>query len=296
MPLLPILKSKLKENEGVEMRLARSYLFVPGTKEDIIKKAISSDADCIILDLEDAVALSEKEHARETVKEILIGFHKERELIVRINDTKSPYWEQDLICAVTNGAAGIMVPKSESEQGIRIVCNKVRDIDSSGRFYVIPLIETAKGVQFAYAISTADEMISRLAFGSIDFSLDIDCALTENGLELLYARSQIVIASKAAGIGSPIDTIYPDLNNEVGLENETKFVKQLGFKGKLLIHPKQIHIVHQVFSPTVSEINEAVLIVKAFEEAEKNGVASIKMNDQLVDYPIYKKAKSILGE
>jgi citrate lyase subunit beta/citryl-CoA lyase len=278
------------------MRIARSYLFVPGINKDVIKKAILSDADCVILDLEDAVAISEKENARETVKETLIRYSKEKEIIVRINDLDSLYWEKDLICALTNGATGIMVPKSESDQDIRRVCTKVREVSQelSRCFQVIPLIETAKGVHFAYSISMADKMISRLAFGSIDFSLDIDCEHTENGLELLFARSQIVIASKASGIGPPIDTVYPNLNNEIGLENEAKLAKQLGFKGKLIIHPKQIQIVHKTFSPSENEIKDATAFVEAFEEAEKNGVASISVNNQLVDYPVYKKAKRTL--
>lgn len=230
------------------------------------------------------------------MKETLIRFSKEKEIIVRINDLNSPYWENDLICAITNGATGIMVPKSESEEDMRIVCSKAREVskDLSRLFQVIPLIETAKGVHFAYSISLADEMISRLAFGSIDFSLDINCELTENGLELLFARSQIVIASKAARIGSPIDTVYPNLNNYAGLENEAKLAKQLGFIGKLIIHPKQLQIVNKTFSPSKNEINDAKAIIKEFEEAERNGVASIKVNDQLVDYPVYKKAKSLL--
>lgn len=269
---------------------------MPGTNIDIIQKAILSDADVVIIDLEDAVALSEKEAAREIVKESLMRFNKEKEIIVRINGLDTPFWEQDLNCAVSNGATGIMVPKSESFDGMKAVCEKAREYSSHHLkpVQVIPLIETAKGIQFAYSIATSDELIVRMAFGSIDFSLDIDCELTPNGLELLFARSQMVIASKAAAIGPPIDTVYPQLNNEVGLENESKLAKQLGFKGKLIIHPKQIQTVHETFSPSQKEIEQATEVVKAFEDAEKNGIASIKVNNQLVDYPVYKKARSIL--
>ncbi|MFJ5769023.1 HpcH/HpaI aldolase/citrate lyase family protein [Psychrobacillus sp. NPDC093180] len=278
------------------MNLARSYLFVPGTNKDMIKKAIASDADCIILDLEDAVALAEKEKAREAVKESLIRFSKDKEIFVRINDCETSFWEEDLICAVANGAAGVVVPKSESEQNIRLVCQKVREAttESSSAFQVIPLIETAKGVQFVYAIAAADEMISKMAFGSIDFSLDIGCELSASGMELLFARSQIVIASRAAGIEAPIDTVFADFNDAAGFENEAKIARQLGFKAKLIIHPKQIQIINQLFSPSEQEISNAMAIVKAFEEAEENGVASIAVNNQMVDYPVYKKAKRLL--
>lgn len=189
-----------------------------------------------------------------------------------------------------------MVPKSENAEEIRTICNKSRALlgGNNETFEVIPLIETAKGIQFAYSVASADPMISRMAFGSIDFSLDIDCELTSDGLELLHARSQIVIASRAAGIGAPIDAVYPDLQNDSGLEKEAKNARQLGFKAKLIIHPKQIETVHRIYSPSIDEINRARMIVNAFEESEKNGVASIRVNNMMVDYPVYKKAKELL--
>ena len=248
--------------------------------------------------MEDAVALSEKEIVRENVKEALINFNNQKKMIIRINDIATPFWEDDLICAITNGANGVMVPKAEHPEDMKLICDKVREISgvNQNEFEVIPLIETAKGVQFSYSIASADEMISKMAFGSIDFSLNIDCELTPKGLELLYARSQIVTASKAAGLSNPIDAVYPDLNNEAGLEYEAVFAKQIGFKSKLIIHPKQIQIVHKVFSLSEKEINRAKDIVEVFEEAEQNGVAAISINNTFVDYPVYKRAKSIISQ
>ncbi|ANU27296.1 HpcH/HpaI aldolase/citrate lyase family protein [Planococcus versutus] len=270
-----------------------SYLFVPATSFSLIKKAVTSKADVVIIDLEDAVALSEKQAAREVMKEALKVYKKEHKIIVRINALETSFWEADLETAVTNGAAGIMLPKAENEQGIQTASNKIREIreNSDEAFELIPLIESAKGIQFAYAIASADPLVSALAFGSIDFSLDIDCELTPEGLELLFARSQLVIASKAAGIGPPIDAVYPNLTDENGLKNQTVFANQLGFKAKLVIHPKQLDVVHQVFSTSDEEIIIAKKIVEAFEKAEKEGIASIKVDGQFVDYPIYKKAK-----
>lgn len=277
------------------MYVPRSYLFVPAIDLSLIKKAISSAADIVILDLEDAVAVSEKQTARKIMKEALAAHHEEHKIIVRINGLDTNLWEADLEMAITNGAAGIMVPKAESEQDIQIVCSRMRGISGGKTVELIPLIESAKGVQFAYAIASADPLVSALAFGSIDFSLDIDCELTPEGLELLYARSQLVIASKAAGIGSPIDAVYPDLTDEEGLEKQAVFAKQLGFKAKLVIHPKQLVVVHQVFSPSNEELALAEEIVEAFEQAETQGKASIQIGGQFVDYPVYKKAKRILG-
>lgn len=277
--------------------MSRSYLFVPSTKLSVIKKAVSSTADVVIIDLEDAVALSEKQTAREILKETLLAYKNDRKIIVRINGVGTSFWEEDLEIAIANGAGGIMVPKAETEQEIQAVSNRIRDIREGidEAFELIPLIESAKGVHFAYAIASADPLVSALAFGSIDFSLDIDCELTPEGLELLFARSQMVIASKAAGIDSPIDAVFPDLADEEGLKKQARFAKQLGFKAKLVIHPKQLEIVHQVFSPSAKEMAAAKEIVEAFEKAEESGIASIKVEEKFVDYPVYKKAKKVLG-
>ncbi|OMP65980.1 HpcH/HpaI aldolase/citrate lyase family protein [Domibacillus epiphyticus] len=280
------------------MTVYRSYLFVPATKIEMVEKAIYSPADCIIIDLEDAVAVSEKESARENVKEALDHFKDKKDIFVRMNDIATPYWESDLSCAITNGAKGIIIPKVENAEGIQLVCDKVRGlIRRSGlqieEFDVIPLIESAKGVKNVYDIAEADKMITKLSFGSIDFSLDIDCELTPEGFELLYARSKIVTASKAAGLESPVDAVFPDLKNTEGLIKEAEFVKQLGFKAKLIIHPKQIEAVHSVFSPSKEEVEKAYKIVTEFERAEKQGLASISVNNKMVDYPVYKKAQKI---
>jgi citrate lyase subunit beta/citryl-CoA lyase len=281
----------------------RSYLFVPGKKNNVVEKAVSSDADFVIIDLEDAVAISEKENAREIVKEALLNFKEKKPIYIRINDISTPFWEEDVKYAATYGAHGIVVPKAESREGIQKVCRSLRsyfllngDKERVADFKVIPLIETAKGVQFVYDIAGADPFIERLAFGYIDYSLDINCELTPGGIELLYTRSQIVVASRAAEIDAPIDAVYPNIKNPEGLEAETRHAKQLGFRAKLIIHPKQIDVVHNVFSPTEQEIEEAKAIVEQFEKAEKEGIASISVNDSLVDYPVYKKAKDVLKQ
>lgn len=277
------------------MNTWRSYLFVPAKKPSVMKKAVFSDADSVIFDLEDAVAQSEKDNARSLIKEALSEFKDEKPIYIRINDMSTPYWEEDLKTAVSYGAKGVIVPKSEDQEGTRLVCNKVKGISKKADFEVIPLLETAKGVQFAYEIASADSLVTNLAFGYIDFSLDVGCEVTSGEEELLYARSRIVIASRAASKEPPIDAVYPDLQNPEGLRNETTLAKRLGFRGKLIIHPKQIETVHQVFAPGEQELQEATEIVEKFEEAERQGVASISVNNKLVDYPVYKKAKEMLA-
>lgn len=265
--------------------MKRTYLFVPAINERMIEKAVMSHADCVILDLEDAVPHSEKEKARQEVEKAILTYSKEKPLYIRINGIKTPFWKED-IAAIKSGAAGMVVPKVESDHDIKEIV-----AHTQGERAIIPQIESAKGIQHSYDIAKADPSIERFAFGSLDFAWDIDCELTEGGLELLFARSQLVIASRAAGIASPIDTVYPDFHDHVGLEQEAIAVKQLGFKAKLIIHPKQIDPVNKVFSPSQEEIEWAKQIVKAFEQAND---AAIQVDGKMVDLPVYKKAKDLL--
>ncbi|MGX9134587.1 HpcH/HpaI aldolase/citrate lyase family protein [Rummeliibacillus sp. JY-2-4R] len=271
-----------------------TYLFVPGCKERIIYKAIDSSADTIVIDLEDAVALSEKETARNLVSKILEKNNIKKEHIIRINGLDTTFWKDDLDIAIRHGVNGIMIPKVEDANIIEIVCEYLESKQVKKDFYLIPLIETAKGVHFAYEIAKSHERIQRLAFGSIDYYLDIECEPSKNGEALIYPKSHLVISSKVANIGGPIDTVFTDLSDEEGLVNETKLAKRLGFHAKLLIHPKQIASVHQVFTPTNEKLLKANEIVKFFEKNEGNGEASLKLDDQFIDYPVYKKAKQLV--
>jgi citrate lyase subunit beta / citryl-CoA lyase len=277
----------------------RSYLFVPAASKKIMDKALNSEADSVIVDFEDAVALSEKETARERAKSLLLSRQTEKTVFIRINDITTPFWKEDLEAAITAGVSGVIVPKAENAGNMQVVCQTVlhylnnvnRTPDS---FEVLALIETARGVHFAYEIASSHYLVNRLVFGSIDYSLDVNCELTPHGTELLFARSQIVNASKAAGIDSPVDAVYPDLQNEPGLKNEAERARALGFTAKLAIHPKQIPIIHDTYTPSQQEVESALEIVKAFEEAEQQNIASISVGGKLVDYPVYKKAKAQL--
>ncbi|MED4352830.1 CoA ester lyase [Schinkia azotoformans] len=281
------------------MGVKRSYLFVPATSEKMMVKAVNSDADCIIIDLEDAVAINEKDAARERAKQFLLNYQPGKDVYIRINSITTPYWEMDIEAAVKAGAFGIVVPKAENAANMKLICCTVLDqldrfeqVDRS--FDVLPLIETAAGVHFSYEIANAHHFIKRLVFGSIDYALDIGCESTDTGEELIYARSQIVNSSKAAGIDSPVDAVYPDLSNEEGLNSEAVRARRAGFKAKLAIHPKQLGSIHRIFTPREDIIDEALEIIKAFEEAEKQGIASISVRNKLVDYPVYKKAKELI--
>ncbi|NHM31407.1 HpcH/HpaI aldolase/citrate lyase family protein [Neobacillus terrae] len=279
--------------------MIRSYLFVPATSAKMFDKALASIADCVIFDLEDAVAISEKRAARERARTYLQNTELQKDVFIRINDVTTNWWREDLEAAIQGGASGVVVPKAESAVSMKILCEAaVSFLERNNRvldsFAVLPLIETARGVQFAYEIAAAHYFIKRLVFGSIDYSLDIDCELTSDGTELVYARSNIVNASRAAGIGSPVDAVYPDLANEAGLLDEAQRARKLGFKAKLAIHPKQLEPIHTVFTLSKQEVEAALEIVNAFENAEQQGIASISVGNKLVDYPVYKKAKGLV--
>ncbi|WHY71466.1 HpcH/HpaI aldolase/citrate lyase family protein [Fictibacillus enclensis] len=276
----------------------RSYLFVPPVSSEMIDKALKSEADHVIIDLEDAVALGEKEEAGKRTLQKLLDRTSNKAVCIRINDITTPFWRKDVEIAIEGNADSIIIPKAESGANIQVVCEYMeerlnrRKISYSPE--VMPLVETARGVHEAYEIASSHRSVSRLLFGSVDFSLDVGCEPDGNGEELLFARSQIVIASRAAGIEAPVDTVFTDIKNEEGLRNETLRSKRLGFRGKLAIHPKQLPVIHQVFSPTQKEVEEAEAIVHAFEEAELRGLASLSLGGKMIDYPVYKKAKRLL--
>lgn len=146
----------------------------------------------------------------------------------------------------------------------------------------------------AYNIASSDPAISKIAFGSVDYCLDVGGEQSESGHELLYARSQLVIASRAAGIGSPIDSVYVDLQDEEGLISEVKRAKQIGLTAKLLIHPKQIAPVESILKASAAQIEEAKQIIQVFESALKEGKASVSHQGKMVDYPVYKKALQLI--
>ena len=270
------------------MEYIRSFLFAPGSNESIIKKALNSSADAVIIDLEDATALNEKDRAREIALKISL-IDRDKPLYIRINSANSPFFEKDLELLESAKLDGVVLPKCEDSDDIIKLTQAIKEnID------VIPLIESAKGIINLVNMGRASKKISRFAFGAIDYTLDINAQYTKSGFELLYPRSYLVLTSRILNLLPPVDTVFPYLNDETGLINETKHIKELGMFGKLAIHPKQVDIINDIFTPTKSEIDEANSIVKAFLEAEKEGIASIRVNNKFVDYPVYLKSKRII--
>jgi citrate lyase subunit beta/citryl-CoA lyase len=282
------------------MSLFRSWMFVPGNHQRRLEKAKELQADVIIYDLEDAVPLQEKEKARDMVTHALRN-NRGKVQFVRVNDPSTPYFLDD-VCAVAGpDLAGIVLPKAASKEHVSLAdCLLAKRENQhglqTGATEVVPLIESALGLYHAFEIASANSRVKRLAFGSVDYTLDIGAQLTKEGTEILFARSQLVVVSRAAGIEAPIDAVYIHLDDSEGLAVDAKLARQLGFQGKLVIHPHQIEVVNDVFSPTEEEIEEAKRIAAAFDEAVASGFAAVQVGGKMVDYPVAERAKRILGQ
>lgn len=280
------------------MELIRTFLFTPGNNEIRVEKAYGLGADAVILDLEDAVAVTEKKAARQMVKAILAK-PRNAATYVRVNSLPTGFFFGDLVEMIQPGLDGIILPKSETAEDVRKVDWLISLLEQektlpAGKIDLIPLVESALGILNAKEIAAACARVSRVAFGAIDYTLDIGTSCSQAGSELFFARAQLVAASRAAGKKPPVDTVYPDIKDIEGLLVETKAVKQLGFFGKMVIHPNQIDPVNKVFSPTEEDVLWASKVAAAFDQAEAQGTASIQLEGKFIDYPVAMRAKRTL--
>jgi citrate lyase subunit beta/citryl-CoA lyase len=287
------------------MHLLRSILFAPGNRPRMVEKVGQCGADAVILDLEDAVPIAEKAATRPAVR-TAIGAITACPVYVRINPLvtttgfSQPIGAADLQAVVCAELAGIILPKVEAADEVRqadqLLCTLEQERGlAPGAIDLIPIIETARGVQHAYEIATAGTRLQRLAFGAGDFTRDIGVRWSRREIESQYARSALVIAARAAGLEPPLDSVWVDLRDRRGLGRSARLAKQLGFQGKMCIHPSQVEPVNAVFSPTREEVALATQVVEAFRAAEARGLASIQLDGQFIDYPIVEAAQRLLA-
>jgi len=286
----------------IDLGPLRTALFVPGTRLDRVDKALATAADAVIIDLEDAVPLAQKAAAREAVARLLADLDT-RKIIVRVNGTHTAYFQQDIEQMVCSQVSAIMVPKVESDEDVASINAALLQAENTkglqpGLLPMIALIETARAVDNISQIVRADTQPARLytvAFGAADYTLDLGIEITGEGNELQYARSRLPIACRAAGLEPPLDTPFMlDLKAGPGLQADAMRAKQLGFQGKLCIHPNQIEVVNRVFSPQPEEVQQALKIIQAFEEAEAVGQGAIQVDGKFVDYPVVVRARKVL--
>jgi citrate lyase subunit beta/citryl-CoA lyase len=283
---------------STEVRPLRSFLFAPGNHARRVEKALSLDADAVILDLEDAVATAEKPATREMVAARLERPRRGL-LYVRVNAVDTEFCYGDLVAIVRSGLDGVILPKVESAAGLATIDWLLAQLERDrgllpGGIDLIPIIETARGLGGLGAILATGTRVRRVAFGAGDFTLDVNMAWSRDEAELAHARAAIVTASRAAGIQAPLDTVWVDLTDRDGLEASARTALGYGFQGKMCIHPDQIAVVNRVFTPSDAEIAFAERVAAAFTKAEAEGSAAIQLDGKFIDYPIVYRARRVL--
>lgn len=281
------------------LRLRRSLLYVPGNMPAMLQNIPVFKADGVMIDLEDAVPLSEKDAARVLTRNFLKTFRdRETEVFVRINGLDTKYALDDLQEVLPALPDGIRLPKADSPEVVERLDTLLTEYEERlqveiGRFLIIPSIESAVGILDCVATARASRRIVALAFGAEDYTASMEIQRTRTGEELFSARTQVVWAAKAAGVQA-IDSVFSDVNDEDGLRAETVLVKALGFTGKSLVNPRQTEVVHEVFRPTPDEIAHAVEVMDAIRRAREMGTGVISLRGRMVDAPVVKRAARTL--
>lgn len=280
-------------------KLRRTMMYVPGNNPGMVKDAHIYGADSIMFDLEDSVTVREKDAARFLVYNALRTIDYEGvETVVRVNGLDTPFGRQDLEAIVRAKPDIIRLPKTEKPEDILEADSLIGEIEAKagmeqGTVKLMAAIESALGVINAYKIASASKRLIAIAIGAEDFVTDLKTTRSLDGIEVLTARSQIVMAARAAGIYA-LDTVFADVNDMEGFINEVRVAKQLGFDGKSVINPRQIEPVHRIYTPTGEEIAKALRIIEGIKEAEARGSGVIAVDGKMVDGPIVDRAYRVL--
>jgi citrate lyase subunit beta/citryl-CoA lyase len=277
-------------------RVRRSRLYLPGTTPKFFLNAGLHKPDAIILDLEDSVPPAEKDTARLLVRNALrtVSFYG-AEKMVRINQL--PLGLEDVRAIVAHGVQTIVIPKVEDADQVAAVHDLIvrmqRDGAVSGDIYLLPIIESARGILQAFAIASAAPTVAGLAIGLEDFTADIGAQRTRDGQESQWATGQIVVAARAAGV-QPLASVYSDVADEKGLFDWARQQRLNGFDGMGCLHPRQIRIIHAAFAPDRAEVEKAERVVAAFEEARAAGRGVVAIDGKMIDAPVVERAQRTL--
>ena len=277
----------------------RSLLFTPANGGRKVEKAFASAADGVILDLEDAVAVSEKPAARAFAVGALGG--RTRPAFVRVNALSTPHCFDDLLAIVPAGPDGIVLPKTESRADVLTADWVIAQVErrhglEPGGIGLAPILETALGIQAAQEIARAAPRVRWLMFGAVDLALDMDVDLDDELGAIGQARFAVALASRTAGLPGPMDTAFVDIPALDRLRASAVRARAMGYAGKTCIHPLQIDVVNDVFTPSPREIERARRIVDAFDAAERAGSAAVSVDGAMIDYPVVLRAKRLLGQ
>lgn len=280
-------------------RTRRSMIFLNAQRASLVKDVYIYKPDCVILDLEDAVSQREKDSARVQLYNTLKSVdYRGVERWVRINPATTPYYKEDIRASIAGGCEGIRLPMTETKEEVIDVDQRITEAEKEfgvevGSTMIMAAIESPLGLINVYDICTASPRMMGVALSAGDFRRTMRASETRSGEELFYARSQILVAARAAGIMA-FDTVNTDLDDFTYLREETEFIKRLGFDGKSLISPKQIEIVHDVFTPSQKEIEKALHIVEGVKESEKAGIGVLIVDGKMVDIAHVEGQKRIL--
>ncbi len=282
------------------MVVMRSVMYTPGNNYRMIQKMPTLPADVLVPDLEDSVPPEEKETARFMVRDAIpLVATSGAYVYVRINDWRTGLTEGDLEAIVQDGLDGVVLSKTESKDDVIRLDNKLSDLEKErglkqGTISLQLLIETAKGVVNAYESAIASKRVNSLVFGAVDYTRDMRIRLTREGGEILVARCWTAIAARAAGCIA-IDPPYPAYTDAEGFVKDSQAGRQLGFEGRMLIHPSQIEPSHQIYAPTKEQIEYAKEVVSVFEDGMKKGMASVPLRGQMLDIAVYRTQRDILA-
>lgn len=276
---------------AADLATARTFLFVPGDQPRKFDKALHSGADALVIDLEDAVQPSQRQQARSMIATWFADIKSQSRrpfVLARVNAHDTADYEADLYAMVNAGIDGLVAPKFSLES-----------LDAWQSFRATPVmatVETARGLSDALTIRSVPSCISRLAYGAVDFSADIGVRWSGSHPGLNLARAQVVWASRALGLGAPVDTAYTSMMAAVAYEEDCRLGRLLGYGGKFVIHPSQIAAAESAMSPDTDELMWATRVVRAWEKESDGGRGAFRLDDEMIDEAVVKHAKSLLNE
>ena len=282
------------------MGLLRSVIFVPGNRPNMLERALDFAADVVMVDLEDSVPPAEKVNARGLAREWVPKLHRQgRRVMVRVNSLDSGLTHDDLAAVVGPDLGGISIGKAESVWQLGDADHIITALESTagleaGHVKLIPWIENARAAMSAGDIASASSRIVAVAFGAEDYTEDMGVQRTDTGEEVQFPRSLVAVAARAANVGS-LDSPFVRFRDAEGLRQDAQVARQMGYTGKFAIHPDQIEIINQTFSPSPEEVEYAQQVVAAWDRAEAEGRGSVALDGRMIDVPVVRRAQNLLA-
>ena len=269
------------------LQTARSFLFAPGSEERKLVRALESDADAVVADLEDAVAPAEKPAARDLATRLMGEADANPVRLVRVNGAGTEWHDADVSVVAGSGIDGVVVPKATAEA--------VRAVGERVGLPIVAIVETARGLREAFEIGS-DERVAVLLLGAVDLGLALGLEQRDDGQEILFARSSLVVDSAAARLRGPVDRVWVDVRDLDGLVRDCEVGRSLGFRGKALVHPDQVAPTHEAFAPSANELRRAREIVAAYERAVGEGRGVVALDGEMIDVPVVERARELLSD